>query len=99
VAVADAAAPAVAPQLLGLVREALDREDDPMGIWALSIAGYLLGDRGVRLLEEARLTAVPEDALADQVDVLDALIAGREPPEHAPALAEYLFDAAAIGSE
>jgi hypothetical protein len=28
-----------------------------------------------------------------------ALINGREPPEHAPELAEYLFDAAGIASQ
>jgi hypothetical protein len=86
------------PRLRGPVRRALDREEDPVASGALSVAAYPLGDRDGRLLEDARRAAVGEDALADHVDVIEALIERREPPKHASALAEYLFDAAAIAS-
>jgi hypothetical protein len=96
--VVDAATRELAPRVRELVRGALETEEDPVGRGALSIAAYLMGDPDTRLLEDARAIAVREDALADHVECLDAFIEGHEPPEHTPALAEYLFDAAGIAA-
>jgi hypothetical protein len=83
------------PDLLVLVDEARERERDPMGVGALSIAAYLLGRREDRLLVEGRSSVVGDAVFEDHVDAIDWLVGQDGGGFDEVELAEFLFDAVA----